>query len=66
VTCEVRTILKKEFEHDEELSLIWEGNSEKMLLIRFLSIQNRFQMKLTKGNENMRTLMSKECQHHEE
>jgi hypothetical protein len=34
--------MNKEFEHDEELWLVWEKNNYKMHLIQYVSIQNPF------------------------
>jgi hypothetical protein len=66
VDSNVKNMMNKEFEHDEELLLIREKNSNKMHLIRCVSIPNQFQMKSMKVIRNMKNMMKKEFEHGKE
>jgi hypothetical protein len=66
VNGKMKNNMNKEFEHNEELWLIWEKNKNKMQMIRSVSIPNSFQMKLMKLNHNLKNNMNKEFEHNEE
>jgi hypothetical protein len=66
VNYKMQDNVNKEFEHDEELSLISEKNMMKMHMIGHLSILNLFQMKLMKVIFNMKSILNKEFEYDEE
>jgi hypothetical protein len=50
LNCKMKNNMNKEFEHDDELGMIWEKNVMKMHVIWCVSILILFQMKLMKLN----------------
>jgi hypothetical protein len=61
-----QSMMNKEFEHDEELQLMWDKNRNQMHLIQCVSIRNLSQMKSMKVICNMKSMMNKEFEYDEE